>query len=346
MTGRDGEPDALADLPSTDLTAVLDAVGDVMYVFTADGEFRYWNASISHVSGYDDEEIAAMSPLDFFAGEDRERIADAVARVVEEDTRVTVEADLVTADGRRRPYEFSGVSIGETDDGASLIAGVGRDVSDRVETERELRRQNERLAEFTTVVSHDLRNPIDVANARLELAAAECDSEHVEVARESLRRMAAIVEDSLTLATQGQSVQDAEWLSLEAAARDAWQVVETGSITLSVEDDREIRADGDRLQHVFENLFRNAREHAGDGVVVSVGPTDGGFYVADDGVGIDPADRERAFEPGETDARDGTGFGLSIVRRIAEAHEWDVELTESPDGGACFEFDGVDARDS
>jgi signal transduction histidine kinase len=63
-----------------------------------------------------------------------------------------------------------------------------------------------------------------------------------------------------------------------------------------------------------------------------------GFYVADDGVGIPEDRRDAVFESGETFSEDGTGFGLSIVEDIAEAHGWRVALVESEDGGARFEF--------
>ena len=77
----------------------------------------------------------------------------------------------------------------------------------------------------------------------------------------------------------------------------------------------------------------------GDAAVrVRVGRTDEGFYVADDGSGIDPEQRDAVFEPGHTTAPDGTGFGLAIVERIAEAHEWTVSVTEGREGGARFEF--------
>jgi len=71
-----------------------------------------------------------------------------------------------------------------------------------------------------------------------------------------------------------------------------------------------------------------------------------GFYVADDGTGIDPSERDAVFDPGHSTERDGTGFGLSIVERIAEAHGWEVSVTESRTGGARFEFTGVDLVDA
>ena len=55
-----------------------------------------------------------------------------------------------------------------------------------------------------------------------------------------------------------------------------------------------------------------------------------------------PQERERVFEAGYTTGEDGTGFGLSIVERVAEAHDWDVGVTESADGGARFEVTGVE----
>ena len=80
-----------------------------------------------------------------------------------------------------------------------------------------------------------------------------------------------------------------------------------------------------------------------DSLTVAVGDLeDGGFYVADDGVGVPPDERPNVFEPGYTGLSDSTGFGLSIVAEIAEAHGWELALVESTDGGARFEVAGVE----
>ncbi len=344
MPDREGPSDSLVDLSRADLVSVLDAVTDVLYVFTPDNNFQTWNDALIQVTGYSEHEIADMSPGEFFEGDDRERVSAAFSRVIEDGTRATVEANIVTKDGTEIPYEFTGVRLRVNEAGETLIAGIGRDISERVERERQLQLQNERLEEFTAVVSHDLRNPIDVAHARLDLAGTECDSEHLDVAQESLRRMARIVEDSLELANQGQFVTDADWIRLQRAARNAWRQVDTASALLETVGDTKLHADEDRIQHIFENLFRNAVQHGGETVQVTVGSMDDGFYVADDGDGIDPENRDQIFDPGVTYAPDGTGFGLSIVRRVAEAHGWEPRATESADGGARFEFTGVETR--
>ncbi|MFT4881065.1 MAG: signal transduction histidine kinase, partial [Salinirussus sp.] len=117
------------------------------------------------------------------------------------------------------------------------------------------------------------------------------------------------------------------------------------SAELNTEAKRRIRANGNSLQQLFENLYRNAVEHGGDNVTVQVGAMDGGFYVADTGPGIPESEREAVFEAGYSTSERGTGFGLRIVKQIVDGHGWNVAVTESEQGGARFEITGVDAAE-
>lgn len=112
------------------------------------------------------------------------------------------------------------------------------------------------------------------------------------------------------------------------------------SFALDIAPDVSIDADPERLQQLFENLFRNALEHGGRDVTVTVGdlPDGTGFFIQDDGVGIPESDREEIFTPGYTTAENGTGFGLAIVGEIVDAHGWTIRATESAEGGARFEI--------
>lgn len=112
------------------------------------------------------------------------------------------------------------------------------------------------------------------------------------------------------------------------------------SVEVAVETKGDVLADPGRLKRLLQNLFRNAAEHGGDRVVV--GDLSDGFYVADNGPGIPENRRDEVFESGHTTSESGTGFGLAIVERIAEAHGWEVTLTAGADGGARFEFTGVE----
>ncbi len=210
------------------------------------------------------------------------------------------------------------------------------------EREAELTRERDRLEEFTGVVSHDLRSPLSVAKGRTELAAADCDSEHLADVRQALTRMEELLEDSLALARQGKVVGETEAVDLEEVVTECWRTVSTSEASLVAEGSATIRADEDRLPEIFENLFRNAIEHGDESVRITVGATDEGFYVADDGPGIPPADRERVFESGFTTGDGGSGFGLAIVEQICEAHGWEIAVTESAAGGARFDVTGVE----
>jgi signal transduction histidine kinase/DNA-binding response OmpR family regulator len=78
------------------------------------------------------------------------------------------------------------------------------------------------------------------------------------------------------------------------------------------------------------------------GPTVRLGAFEGGFYVEDDGPGIPPGRRETVFEPGHSTRPDGTGLGLTVVERLAEAHGWSVSVAEGTDGGTRVAFTGVE----
>lgn len=250
---------------------------------------------------------------------------------------------------------------------AGDVVGYLFPACDRIRRQRRLERQRERLDEFAGVVSHDLRNPMSVAVGNVELARQledEAADERLDRAMDALDRMDALVSDLLSLAREGRFVESTSEVDLRTVVDQAWSTVgESTNARLVVDDPLpSVDCDRRRLRQALENLFRNAIEHGseedpavvaetaddigsdgGDGSVrVRVGRTRDGFYVTDDGPGIDPVDRDSVFEPGHTTDDDGTGFGLAIVERIAEAHGWSVSVVESRAWGARFEFENVD----
>jgi len=208
--------------------------------------------------------------------------------------------------------------------------------------EDELTRQRDRLDQFASVVSHDLRNPINVASGRLKLAAADCDSDQLDIIDRALTRMEELIDDALLLARQGQTVGETETVVLADLISQCWGTVATADATIEAECDVTLQADPSRLADVFENLFRNAVEHGDANVSITVETTANGFYIADDGSGIPEDKREQIFETGYSTNRDGTGFGLAIVREIIEAHGWEITVGDSENGGARFDITGVD----
>ncbi|WP_079890623.1 ATP-binding protein [Halorubrum sp. AJ67] len=243
---------------------------------------------------------------------------------------------------------------------AELLVSHTANAIDRIEREAELKRQNERLDRFASIASHDLRNPLNVAQGRVELARTERDGPHLEAVDRAHDRMEALIEDLLRLAREGEAVTETEPVDLAELTRDCWRAVGTDAATIAVDVDGSVRADRRRLRRLVENLLRNAVEHgstssrtesddavehAGDDASITVGSLSDGFYVADDGPGIPEDERDDVFEAGYSTSAEGTGLGLNIVARTAEAHGWDVRVTEGERGGARFEVTGVESAD-
>jgi PAS domain S-box-containing protein len=305
-------------------------------VFTFDEDLRYTLAGGEELAGVglSSDEVEGATPQELFPA--------AAADELETYFHKALAGEQHTFEQQYRGshYRIHTLPVGDEDITAGMA--VSQNVTERVEQRRELERQNERLEEFTSVVSHDLRNPMTVLNGALRLAEETGESEHFERGHRAVDRMDRLVTDLRTLAKQGDRVTDLEPVGLSENAVAGWDTVETGEATLRTDAATMVMADEGRLRQLFENLFRNAVEHGGPDVTVRVGSFENGFFVADDGPGVAPEDRDQIFESGYSTSEEGTGFGLAIVSEIASAHGWTVEATESTTGGARFDVTGVD----
>jgi signal transduction histidine kinase len=221
-----------------------------------------------------------------------------------------------------------------------------------------LERQRELQLAFVAAVAHDLRNPLTalkVALARVRpdrpLPAEERLRQTVEVFGRQVARLERLLEDFLDA-----SRIEAGRISLELAdcdlrdlAREAVELFTGASarhdVMLAVPPGPVLaRCDPARVTQVLNNLLSNAIKYspAGGRVSVSVRLSDdrAELAVSDEGIGVMAAERDRIFEPfwRGTGARDvpGAGIGLSISRRIAEAHGGSLDLDGLPGSGSTF----------
>lgn len=322
----------------TGSATLLDGFDYPVFLLDRDGVVQYANPACADLFGTADSPGMHV----------REVLADfpAVCEVVTDRRTDTVEAET---DGDIR---YLDVCVRTSPEGGRLVSI--RDVTEqrsqlRTQSEElaDLEAENERLDQFASVISHDLRNPLDVAKGRTNAVKEMLDDPelegHLGGVQDAHDRMQEIISDVLTLARNGQNIGETAFVPLETAAADAWSHVDTADATLTVETQLVVDADPDRLHQLLENLFRNAIQHAGEDVSVQVTELPGGdgFAVSDDGPGIPPEDRDRLLKTGETGDSGGTGLGLAIVSTIADAHGWSFTVTSSESGGARFEFSGV-----
>ena len=318
---------------------LVEAARDGIYVLGNDGRFQYVNQSMAGLLGYDEETLVGMHSSRVMTPGELERGQKLVQEMIAAGESESDVFDMIfqTSEGEEIIVGLNFTIIYDEGTYAGIV-GVARNVTTRREREWELERQNERLDQFASVVSHDLRNPLNVATLRLDMAMEECESEHLEIVADAHDRMEELIESLLVLAREGDTVTDRERVDLSAIVADCW--ADTDDATLAVDVDWTVRADESRLKQLFENLFRNSVEHGGE--TVRVGELHNGFFVEDDGPGIPEDDREEVFEAGYSTTTDGLGFGLSIVKQMVESHGWEITLTEGTDGGARFEITGLD----
>jgi PAS domain S-box-containing protein len=324
----------------------VEQAGHSVLVTDDGGEIEYVNPAFEELTGYDREDVVGESPAILSSGEHDEDFY--------EELWDTIEAGDVwqgeVIDERQTGEQYvvdQTIAPVENDDGEiTHFVGINRDITELKEQRRELKRQNERLEQFGRTVAHDLQNPLNVMDVHLGRARRAEDPEeaHEEIQR-AIDQMAALIDDLLALAKQGKTVLDPQPTDFESLVTTAWENVDTRGMTLEIDGDATFLMDDSRVREVFENLFRNAQEHAGETATVSVGTLHDGFFVEDDGPGIPDEELHQVLKSGFTTSEEGTGFGLAIVNQIAEAHDWDVAVTNGTEGGARFDFHGVQRRE-
>jgi PAS domain S-box-containing protein len=306
-----------------------------------------WTDEVYRIHGLSKTDPPSLDEWIELYPQDQEKIKGAWNELVTNGEPCDLKVRIQTSNDSDRWVRLIGLAeYNDTKTEVVTVRGVIQDITEQKKREQRLTQQNERLNEFASIISHDLRNPLNVATARTTLLQQVCDdteaSVHLDPLESSLDRMEEIIEGTLLLARNGESISELNHVHIVDSLGNCWGNVTTENASLEIKDEFTLLGDADRLKHVFENLFRNATEHGGDGLTVTVGQMNNGFYVEDDGKGIPEDKREQIFETGYSSDPQGTGFGLTIVKRIVEAHGWDISLTEGSDGGARFEFDGVE----
>lgn len=342
----------LIDLSPVARERVVEDMNEGMFVLDDDERFVDINPTGRAILGLGDQPVI---------GRPAEDVLSHVPKLYERHKDMDAGSEHVSVEGddgvRHYQLAVSPISNKRSETIGRLF--MVRDITERQRRKRELERQNEQLDQFASLVSHDLRNPLNVADGYVELIEDEADppiDDYAEEVDVSLERMRRIIDDVLTMAREGQTIEETKPIALHDVAEEAWRNVDTRDATLENTLNVTVQGDRSRVLQVFENLFRNAIDHGRDDVTIRVGslgdknsssvfdPDEKGFYIGDDGPGIPEDKRDEVFDAGHTTHEEGTGLGLSIVSQFVEAHGWEIRVTESESGGARFEITGVTSR--
>ncbi|SFR47458.1 PAS domain-containing protein [Halogeometricum limi] len=314
---------------------------DLRYVLAAGSSFDSVDLQPADVVGRRVGELNAVpKPV-------LDQVEDALQRALDGETN-TVE---VAYDGR--VFEYRAVPVRD-DDGVSAAMSLSQDITDRVRHEEELEHERERLELMNRLVRHNLLNSLNVVDARLEIVADGVDDAvagHLETARRRTDSMVELVETMRSLMKALVETDDVvlEPVSLDGVVRrelaDARDAFPEAVFSYEESTDATVEAN-ELLDELVENLLTNAVQHndaSTPRVVVSVDADEDTvtLRVADNGPGVDPEQGTKIFDKGTKGFESpGTGFGLHLVREIAEAYGGDVSVENdaSSDGpsGATF----------
>ncbi|QDX39514.1 response regulator [Salarchaeum sp. JOR-1] len=320
----------------------VEHAGHSIYITDPDGTILYVNQAFEEITGYTAGEAIGREPSLLKSGVHDDTFYAELWNTIR--AGEVWEDELVNErkNGERYVVEQTIAPVTTEHGDIAYFVAINNEITELRRRTEELERQTARMEEFTQTLAHDLQSPLNVAQGRLDLAEQTGDEEQFAQVRQALERMETILDDAMDLATHGQQATDTDLVQVCDVVHRAWDhvVTDDAPLTCEIPDDVVVRMDDSRVCNLFENLFRNAVEHAGPSVEITVGVLDRapGFYVADDGPGIPNDERDAVFETGYTTSDDGTGFGLAIVREIAAAHDWGIDITESDAGGARFEF--------
>ena len=237
-----------------------------------------------------------------------------------------------------------------------LYSGLEERVRERTQ---ELEAANKELEAFSYSVSHDLRSPLQSIEGFSHALVEDCyealgeqGRDHLQRVRAAARRMAALIDDLLTLSRTTLTELTPAAVDLTTTARDiAAELTTAGperSVEFEIEDGMGVKGEPRLLKVALENLMGNAwkftRDRDPGHIAVGTTRTNGqlAFFVRDNGAGFDPTYADKLFGPFQrlhsASEFEGTGIGLATVQRIIGRHGGRIWAEGTPDAGATFYF--------
>ena len=324
---------------------LIEATGTGYVILDAEGRLTDANQEYLRLTGYRAlEEILGRRMSEWTCPEERERLAEALERCLEQGLVRDLELQYLAPGGRVTPVEINAARLA-TPAGDRIMA-VGRDITERRRAEDELRLAARRKDEFLAMLGHELRNPIaPIRNGVALLQRIGSPDPRAERARGIIERqtlhLARIIDDLLDVSriARGKVVlrrEPLDWTSLVSdAVEDARADIEAKGVALEAqlpEDRVWVEGDRTRLAQVLSNLLHNAQKFTEPGGTLRValhhapGAGVASLTVADTGIGMEPATLERLFEPfvqadvGLARSRGGLGLGLALVKGLVLLH--------------------------
>jgi PAS domain S-box-containing protein len=237
--------------------------------------------------------------------------------------------EIHRSDGTIRQIQ-GGPFVVQIDKGV-FLASIVRDVTEFQQLRDNLENQKGELSEFAHNIAHDLRAMIQIIHGYAELLQEKYNPAWALEISHSAKRMSGILEQSLLLADAGRIVGEPQQVELGTLIEDVVKNTAPDDIILRHDRLPVILCDEQKTYQIFQNLITNAIEHGEAKTIEVTAERDGTgllILVANDGRSIPKDHRQKIFDQGFS-TKQGGGLGLSITKKIVEAHGWRIDLVES-----------------
>jgi PAS domain S-box-containing protein len=308
-----------------------------VYRTTEEGKLLHANPALATILEFESvEDFMKVSASDVY-NDPRERI-NQIKQWKTTKEIISNELKFRTKKGREIWIRDTGHAILDENGEISYIDGVIEDITDRKKAEELLKKQRKELSAFAHTVSHDLKNYIGIIrnSAQFSLLKKEYAEKNNQRIIDMTKKMENFVNRQLELADAGKAIGELEEIDLNKMID---EVRKTHSIEIHTEELSMIKGDSQRLKEVFHNLIDNAIKHGkADRIEISsIKKKDSCIIcVKDNGKGISGEDIDNIFNMGYS--KIGTGFGLTIVKKIIEAHDGSISVKSRERKGTTFEI--------
>ena len=292
------------------------------------------NEQAAKLYGGSESELIGKNAFDFIVPEDRVRALENINILLSKGNIRNIEYTMIKKDGRTYSADLSVAVISDSEGNPTNFLGVLRDITERKKAEERLIRQKEELSEFAHFIAHDLNNCLTSIEGYTQLLDYEYDESHI--ISKQIEYMKDLLKRSLALADAGLAVEKDADVDLNFLIERVASTVIPKSVSFTHDQLPTVHCDQGKLAQVFTNLLENAIIH-GNPQTISVSKVESDSHltllVTNDGIPIPPEIQKLIFDYGFS-TQDSVGLGLSIVRKIVEAHGWDISVHSGEEGTA------------
>lgn len=346
---------------SSFLRSFLDASPDLVFYRNIDKQFSGCNRAMELLTGLSEKQLIGLTPRDIYDDEAATKVLETDEKVFRHNVSLTYEQWLQYPDGRKACFEIRKVPYYDRVGKRSGLMGFGRDITERKRYQDALENASREKTTFISTISHELRTPL---NGIVGLSRILLDT---ELSQEQLKYLKTIHVSAITLGNIFNDVIEVDKIERRKVQLDNQPLDFTGFLAdlenlsglLAQPKDlkfvmqpalplpHKILADGTRLRQILWNLIGNAVKFTREGeIVVRVAYRANEtlrFEVQDSGMGIPQEEQDKIFamyyqvkdQHGGKPAT-GTGIGLAVSRRLAQAMGGDITVSSAPGKGSCF----------